>query len=68
MMKTHQTPARKPAPACETHQTIDDQVQLFLDDGGAIQSYPLGATAQAGISTHEFTVHPPQNKARKSLH
>lgn len=73
MVRTHYIPASKPAPAAETHQSIEEQTRAFLSGGGKINSFPLGATAQMGISTKEYTVASQQviNKhklAGKKLH
>ena len=56
MVKTHYTPISKPAPARESHQSIQAQTQRFLENGGKIQTIAEGMTGQAGISTKKFTV------------
>ncbi|NRB41255.1 MAG: hypothetical protein HRU20_22745 [Pseudomonadales bacterium] len=59
MVRTHYTPARKPAAAKESHQSIQDQTSHFLASGGKIENVALGMTGQMGISTHQFTISRP---------
>lgn len=61
MRKTRVLPISKPAPAKQTHQAIVEQTLHYLNSGGEIVEYPLGATGQKGISTIEFTI----NSVRK---
>ena len=56
MVKTHYTPLSRPAPARESHQSIQAQTKAFLDRGGENQSVSEGMTGQMGISTKNFTV------------